>query len=242
MKIAILSDIHGNLEAFDSVLKYIDIQKDINAFLFLGDLIDYGPHSNEVIEMIKNIKLPILCNIWGNHEYAIINKNYEKFSSARAIESAKYTFSKLSKKSIDYIKFNMKNEAMLELNISQLKCLCIHGNIEDNYWGKLSLSDNLNEYFEYDFVFSGHSHEPHFFEKYYKINNKAKRNRKKTIFINPGSVGQPRNQNSMAQFAIVDIITQEVIFKKIKYNIEKEMYCFSNNVDIFYKNRLKYGV
>ena len=65
MKIAILSDIHGNLEAFDSVLKYIDTQKDINAFLFLGDLIDYGPHSNEVIEMIKNIKLGLYAKKMG---------------------------------------------------------------------------------------------------------------------------------------------------------------------------------
>lgn len=245
MKIAILSDIHGNLEAFTEVLKYINSQESsnsINSFIFLGDLIDYGPHSNEVIELINTIKLPILCNIWGNHEYAIMNQNYEKFSSSRGIISAKYTFSILNDYSKNYIKSTMQNSAIAEIEICSKKCLCVHASIDDNYWGKLSLNENLNLYSNYDFVFFGHSHEPLFFEKYYKNSDQNMRNRKKTIFINPGSVGQPRNQNPMAQFAILDINTQEITFKKIKYNIDKEIIAFSDNIDEFYKNRLKLGV
>ena len=52
-KYAILSDIHGNLQALEKI--YGDLQKDmINGVIFLGDLIDYGMQSNEVVEFIKN--------------------------------------------------------------------------------------------------------------------------------------------------------------------------------------------
>ena len=67
--ILILSDIHGNLEALKAALYAEDLTK-ISGIILLGDLIDYGPHSNEVIRLLK-AELPeekILINLCGNHE------------------------------------------------------------------------------------------------------------------------------------------------------------------------------
>ena len=63
MKLLVLSDIHGNRTALKAVLDYIkDIHIDFVALL--GDLIDYCPHSNEVVEIISNLTIPIVCNIY----------------------------------------------------------------------------------------------------------------------------------------------------------------------------------
>ena len=88
-KYAILSDIHGNLFALKEV---IDDFKDIDFIILLGDLIDYGMQSNEVVEYIKeNLSSKIICNIWGNHEKAIMTQDFNHFSSKRGVESAKFT-------------------------------------------------------------------------------------------------------------------------------------------------------
>ena len=80
---AILSDIHGNLFALEEVVKDFN---DINHVILLGDLIDYGMQSNEVVGYIKeNLSSKIICNIWGNHENAILTGNYNHFSLHRYI-------------------------------------------------------------------------------------------------------------------------------------------------------------
>ena len=70
----------------------------------------------------------------------------------------------------------------------------------------------------------------------------VRRNRKKTIFINPGSVGQPRNLNAMAQCAVVDMESEEVVMVKCRYDIGREQEAFPAEIDVFYKDRLEYGI
>lgn len=203
MKIAILLDIHANLTALKAVIQSMVLT---DALLLLGDLIGYGPHSNEVIEIIKNCQIPVLCNIHGNHEQSIINEDYSRFSSQRGKLSVAFTRKSLNNVSWKYITTEMYNNGFLEFNIEDYKCLAVHGSLDDVYWKSIKAGngDNLEIYKLYDYVFSGHSHIPHFFEKFYEVDDVKHRNKKKTVFINPGSVGQPRNHNPMAQYAIWD--------------------------------------
>lgn len=239
MKIAILSDIHANFTALKEVMKSIAL---INGLILLGDLIDYGPHSNEVIELIMQCKIPILCNIRGNHEQAIISEDYSHFSSQRGKTSAQFTKKSLNSISWKYIITEMYSKGFLEFNIDSYKCLAVHGSLDDVYWKSIKVSDNLEKYKPYDYVFSGHSHIPHFFEEFYEVDDVKHRNKKKTVFINPGSVGQPRNHNPMAQYAIWDTVTEDIVIKKICYDIAKEQHAFSIETDTFYKERLELGV
>ena len=214
----------------------------LEGILFLGDLIDYGMKSNEVILEIRKIHLPVLCNIWGNHEAAIFSDQASRFSSERGRLSSAYTKSILTEDSKAYITNQMCKGGMSEFSLDGKKCLAIHGSLRDEYWKSISPKDDLAPYQKYDYVFSGHSHRPCMFEEYYKTEDKERRNQKKTLFINPGSVGQPRNLVPMAQFAIFDTITEECDFLKVSYDIEKEQSYFTNKVDDFYKTRLTYGI
>lgn len=242
MKLLILSDIHANQSAFQSVLDKVSRDSDIKACVLLGDLIDYGIHSNEVIQMVRHIPCQVLCNIRGNHEDAVIKNEYHRFSSERGRNSARYTRSILNQSSWDYIYNEMTASGKQEFEYNGKKCLAIHGSLEDEYWKSIKPEDALPEYSQYDYVFSGHSHLPHFVEKYYNCEDIRRRNKKKTVFINPGSVGQPRNLNNMAQYALLEIEEEQVLFGKATYNIDLEQSAYHGQVDDFYRERLKWGI
>ena len=239
-KIAVLSDIHGNLFALKNVIN--DFQ-DIDAVILLGDLIDYGMQSNEVVEFImNNLSSKIVCNIWGNHEKAILTEDFSHFSSQRGIDSAGFTQSQLNDDTKDYLNNDLIHEGKYELNLDEKRVLAIHGSLNDNHW-KSIFPDNLNgDYSDYDIVLSGHSHYPHVFQKFYDVDNPEMRNKKAVLFINPGSVGQPRNHNPNAQYAILDTKTMGVELKSIEYPKDKAMELFNGSVDDFYRKRLENGI
>ena len=241
MRIAVLSDIHGNHSALRNVLDDAETMG-AEGFILLGDVIDYCMHSNEVIELLKRIDDKIICNIWGNHEHAIMNDEYSRFSSERGAVSARHTKSILTEASFDYIREKMDSKGKAELKIDGKKILCVHGGNGDDYWSAINTSSDLSSYEGYDYVLSGHSHLPHFFEQYYKVDDPKMRNKKKCIFINPGSVGQPRNHNNRSQYCIIDFGKEEIIFRKVDYDIDSEMEAFDGSVDDFYRERLRYGV
>ena len=242
MKVLIMSDIHGNRAALQAVLDNTKKETNIQACILLGDMIDYGMHTNEVINMVKGLPYPILCNIWGNHENAVSTNLYDRFSSDRGRECAKYTRSVLTEDSWNYILKIMTCRGSAEFTCGSKRCLAVHGSLEDQYWSSIKPDQELNGYQNYDYVFSGHSHLPHFFEKYYQAEDIRRRNKRKVIFINPGSVGQPRNLNPMAQYAILDMETERVTFEKVTYDIKEEQRAYHRQVDDFYRERLEVGV
>lgn len=242
MRILIMSDIHGNEEALKAVLEYVKLYSDIQRIILLGDIIDYGVHSNEVVDILKYLDKTIICNIWGNHEEAVLNDNYTRFSSERGKKCAQFTRSVLTSNSWNYIRSEMSHSGMMEFILEGKKCLAVHGSLEDMYWKSIRPGVMYSEYQKYDYVFSGHSHLPHMFEVFYEIYDPENRNRKKTVFINPGSVGQPRNLNPMAQFVVWETDTDEIEMKKIPYDIEKEQEAYTDQVDDFYRKRLERGI
>lgn len=241
MKIGILSDVHGNRSALSAVLDDL-ASNNITYLMLLGDIIDYGPHSNEVIEMLCGFRGHILCNIQGNHENAILTDKYERFSSDRGRKCAQTTKLNLNSSSWDYIKNQMKDSGKADLLIDGKRILAIHGSLKDTYWKAITPEESHESYREYDYVFSGHSHHPHFFEIFFPVNDPLHRNKKKTVFVNPGSVGQPRNLDPHAQYAVWNSSDDSINMRKVKYNIAQEMKCFSEDVDEFYKNRLEVGI
>ena len=68
------------------------------------------------------------------------------------------------------------------------------------------------------------------------------RNYHSVLFINPGSVGQPRNHHPEAQYAILNLQTMAVHMRSVPYNIKKAQTYYTDNVDLFYKNRLSKGI
>lgn len=237
---AILSDIHGNLFALKEVVNDFE---DIDYVILLGDLIDYGMQSNEVIKFIyDNLTSKIICNLWGNHEKAILTEDYNHFSSKRGVESAQYTNSQLSDFSKFYLDNECTHEGFYQMPLDGKRVLAVHGSLNDYYW-KSIFPDNLNgEYLDYDMVLSGHSHYPHVFQKFYEVDNPDMRNKKSVLFINPGSVGQPRNHNPNAQYAVLDTESMTVELKSVKYPKDEAMGLYDGSVDDFYRKRLERGI
>lgn len=245
-KYIILSDIHGNVSAFDAVLN--DCKKDnFDGVILLGDLIDYGMRSNDIITKLillesKEWNNKIIVNIWGNHEKLVIDKDLERLSSDRGRIMAKYTAKNLFPVSVEYIDKNMNKSGFTEFEICNFRCLGVHGSLEDKFW-KAIIPDNLRgDYSKYDFVFSGHSHYSHCFSYFYPINNVELRNKKAVTFINPGSVGQPRNQNPFSQYAVLYLPSKRVELRTVEYDIAYEQSLYTDEIDEFYKNRLQRGV
>ncbi len=242
MKVILFADIHANLTAFDAVLSDIEKRYKPDAYISLGDFIDYGMRSNEIIERIKQITVPLIANLKGNHEKALIDGELSRFSSERGRVMSKYTRNHLTKDSIDYIN-NVMQEARQELVIDGYKVLLLHGDIDDPYWGKLVPTKTQDErYKDYDYVLSGHIHQPFKIDVFFKAENPVMRNQKRTTFINPGSVGQPRNLNPCAQYVYIDFLTSETHFNTVPYNVEEEQKLFPEEIDKFYSERLKYGI
>ena len=245
-KYLVLSDIHGNVSAFDATMADC-VNETFAGIILLGDLIDYGMRSNEIVQKLIELengawKNKIIVNIWGNHEKLVVDKDLERLSSDRGRIMAKYTARQLSADSLDYINEHMNREGLQEFNIGDLKCLAVHGSLEDNYW-KASGPGNLRgNYADYDIVFGGHSHYSHVFTHFYPIENPELRNKKAVVFVNPGSVGQPRNQNPYAQYAVMSLPSRRVELRAVEYDVIYEQSLYPDEIDDFYKLRLTRGV
>lgn len=241
MRLVILSDIHANLTALDAVLRDLPTE-DNYSLAIIGDLVNYGPRPNEVIEKVKSLKKPIV-NLWGNHEYSIFGGSLERFATDRGRAVLKYTNTILTAVSRTYLGTQMNHKGYEERMINGKSILFMHGNLEDPFWGKFGI-DKMNDerYALYDYVISGHSHVPHYVEQFYASDNPTFRNKKRTIFINPGSVGQPRNHNPYAQYGILDLKSGNYEHRAVWYDVKVEQELFNDSVDKFYKERLTLGI
>ena len=239
---AILADIHGNLYALRSVIEDMCCYE-IKGIILLGDLIDYGMQSNEVIEYFREeCPYDILCNIWGNHERAIVLDDYSRFSSKRGVDCAKYTATIISDTSKRYLIERMNQAGKETFELNGKRCLAIHGSLDDPFWKSIGVGEESDDYAEYDMVFSAHSHFSHIYTGFFKSDDPVMRNKKNVRFINPGSVGQPRNHNPNAQYALLDENTMSIYLRAVQYNIDGAASRYDGSVDSFYKTRLYYGV
>ncbi len=243
MRLVLLSDIHANVTALQAVLKDIESIGSFDAFVVLGDLVNYGPRPNEVIDIIQQLPHPILVNLWGNHEYSLFGGSLDRFSTDRGRAVLNYTDSILTVSSREYLETDMIHEGLLEKHIKGKHFLFVHGDLDDPYWGTLNVEGmNDDRYAKYDYILSGHSHIPHYVEFFYPSNDVQFRNKKRSVFINPGSVGQPRNHNPFAQYGILDLQTGGYEHRAVWYDVEKEQDLFSKFVDPFYRTRLSLGI
>ncbi len=243
MQLLLLSDIHGNVSALKSVLMDVKKRFSPDYAVILGDNIDYGMRSNQILDIISKLETPIIANLWGNHEYAIIREDYEHFSSKRGIESAKYTRRHLSEESKKYLNSFNGQSGFFSFIIENKNYLAIHGSLDSPFWGNISPDSNLSniDYSKYDYVISGHNHKSHYFPIFYKNDDSEYRNKKVTYFINPGSVGQPRNHICKAQYAVFDT-DSGISFNTVDYDIKYEQSLFNEEIDSFYSLRLSKGI
>ena len=219
MRILVISDIHANLSALLAVLKHVN---DFDTVWCLGDLVGYGPDPNESIEIVKH--LPNLTCILGNHDAAAINKIDISSFNPEARASIEWTRSQLTKDSYLFL-------ASLPQKVEIDGITLTHGSPRSPIWEYLldALTATQNfDYFETPYCFVGHSHLPVIFSL--NQNNPyaqltvpipgEKLQLTPRMILNPGSVGQPRDHNPKAAFAIYDNKTNEWFYDRVPYDID----------------------
>lgn len=222
MKIAIISDIHGNYEALLSVNEDI-LNAGVDKIICLGDFIGYGPQPEEVAGYLMENEIP--C-VMGNHEKAILDRETLAGFNADAMLSIELTQGLISKNTLEYI-------ANLPANLIMEDMLFVHGAPPDLVNTYIyTLSDiHLLQIFEglgKKVAFIGHTHDPlHYCYDGRTIELKMLSPGLNQIdpdmkhIINVGSVGQPRDGNSDAKYVIFDDAEFTVNLRYLKYDIDK---------------------
>ncbi|MFH2011296.1 MAG: metallophosphoesterase family protein [Pseudomonadota bacterium] len=218
MRWAILSDIHGNLEAFRAVLDCLS-NESIDRIAFLGDVVGYGANPNECIEILKGITSVIVA---GNHDYGAIGLADTFNFNPVARAAVEWTVNELSAINRNYL-----SELHLISIIDDITF--VHSTpYSPQNWGYLFYRDELDINFDSlqtRICFIGHSHIPAVFVRDEKRKTSISENLKvrmkegESYIINVGSVGQPRDGIPDAAFGIYD--TKECVFtlKRISYDI-----------------------
>jgi predicted phosphodiesterase len=219
MNYAVISDVHSNLEALEVVLKDI-AKKKIKNILFLGDAVGYGPNPNECIETLK-----AACRIMlaGNHDCAVTGLTDIEYFNENARAAIEWTTSVITRHNFDLLKSLPLIKVLPKENI-----LLVHSTPKspDEWHYLLSLRDaEVNfHFFEHRICFLGHSHNAFIIERLpsgemviYK--DAVKIGKAERYIINAGSVGQPRDGDPRACYAIIDNEKIELI--RLEYDIEK---------------------
>ena len=223
MKYAIISDLHANLEALQAVLE--DASPKADAVVCLGDIVGYNANPHECLRLVRETCAVVIA---GNHDQAACGvRRYDDFNDW-ARQAMDWTRQRLSAAEVDYLKV-LPGTAPFGNG-----WLAAHGSPRDT---DEYLFDRLGFEVAFDSLrrfrpdvrgcFVGHTHLPMIWEcsAEGRVVQVRAESRVVTLdpacryIVNPGSVGQPRNGNPLAAYAILDEATSRVEFRRVPYDI-----------------------
>ena len=219
MKILIISDIHANLTALEAVLKNAG---EYDAVWCLGDLVGYGPDPNECVVRVR--QLPNLVCIIGNHDAAVLDQIEIISFNPEARAVLQWTQQVLAPASIEFLRSLPETVTLDHVTLA-------HGSPRQPVWEYLldTRTATLNfTFFETPYCFVGHTHLPVLY--YLPEDSRSARLiipenftqillAPRTI-LNPGSVGQPRDRDPRAAYAVLDTDEYSCEFHRVAYDIE----------------------
>jgi len=244
MRYAMIADIHANLAAFTAVLDDIERRGGVEELWCLGDVVGYGPDPHECIELLRQ------CNhvcVAGNHDWAPIGKISTSDFNPDAAAACHWTAKQLNPEDIEYLE-------NLPLVIEKGDFTIVHGSPREPTWEYLLSISGAREnfaYFQSQFCLVGHSHVPLVF-RYSQTGDcsfcpfSASIGLflgKDRLIINPGAVGQPRDSDPRASYAIYDSEAKMVRLYRVSYNIHvTQSRMVKHNLPMRLVARLSYGV
>ncbi len=204
-RIAVLSDLHANLEACREVLRQVQGME----IYCLGDLVDYGASPNEVIDEVRGAGAR--C-VMGNHDWAAVTGDTSQFNPKAAM-SCIWTRRQLSGASSEYLR-GLDSEKRLAFDGSET--YFAHASPDDRLWEYVDPRTHAGMFGHYldklgvRLIGLGHTHIPYVWEK------------GERVVFNPGSVGQPRDGDRRASFAVVsfEVRTVKVDVRRVEYDVE----------------------
>jgi predicted phosphodiesterase len=222
MRIAVVSDIHSNLAALDAVLRHAREQRALEAVWSLGDIVGYGPQPNEVIERLAEHDA---VSVSGNHDLAASGRiDTDEFNGDAAV-ACLWNASRLTDGSTSYL------SDLSSVVHSPEGCVLCHGSLRDPTWEYMVTEEAAEAQFELMDVawsFVGHTHIPLAIERLEDGQIRARRPESgdtvrlegRTFILNPGGVGQPRDGDPRAAYAVLDTAAQTAQFWRVPYAIK----------------------
>lgn len=209
MKIAVISDIHGNIYALTKVLEDIDNQQ-VDTIICLGDLVGYGPHPNEVIAMIR--RRNIIC-LKGNYDASVVDNGFT-FIRDTTINSFSlpWTVEELRASNRYYLASLPEN---ITLKFEDKTITFVHGSpraINEYMLENKSDLDEIMNNFKGDILVCAHTHIPY------------TKNFGNKILINDGSVGKPKIGRPNSTYVIIDLnkdTNTKIEIKELSYDFHK---------------------
>ncbi|MGR8951088.1 MAG: metallophosphoesterase family protein [Gammaproteobacteria bacterium] len=219
---ALLADIHANYPALECVLGYLKAEN-IQDGIILGDIVGYGPDPSECIERLQD---STFFMIKGNHDHAAAIDKAETGFSQTAKLMIKWTAERLSEEHRNWLKY-------LPAVVENEEWLAVHGapidpSFFNGYVYTMTAEDNLQhlENKKRALCFHGHSHIPGVYARdkrmsdHHLTHEDIDLNFYKHALVCPGSVGQPRNGNQGAQFAVYDREKKQLRFMTLPYQVQ----------------------
>ncbi len=204
MRIAIISDIHSNLEALEKSLEVIK-EKSVDEIICLGDIIGYGANPNECIDLVRETTPHVLL---GNHDEAAIELSKTEYFNALARMAAEWTSRELTEENRQFVRslpFFLTREEFFLVHASP------HEPAEWHYiLSPVDAQVNF-QYFGQPLCFVGHSHVPGIFSEDIWTQEVVP---EKKFIVNVGSIGQPRDNDWRLSFGIFD--TEKWIYENIR--------------------------
>jgi len=219
LRYAIISDIHGNLQALETVLNRIN-QENVDKIVCLGDVVGYNANPNECSDIIRTQGFPTIC---GNHDAVACGMDEPWGFNPIALSAALWTREQLSADNTEWL-----NGLPDVRKIGPF--LAVHGSPAGRNPYMFSWEDILPhlpfvEEHGSRLCFFGHTHSPGIFstDGVYSVddNGRFDLGTEKLFFINPGSVGQPRDGDPRASFGLYDTDKNQFELVRIMYPIKE---------------------
>jgi len=219
MRILVVSDIHANFVAFEAVLK------DAGSFdtvWCLGDVVGYGPQPNECVEQLRELHPVCLA---GNHDLAVTGQVALWDFTKDAQEVIFWTRHWLTQENMEWLA-TLSSTPQVEHGIT-----IVHASLRDPVWEYITtaslVKDNI-QFAQTPICLHGHTHlatlfrkkwdEYRILEEYPRLNTPIKLIPDQ-MFINPGSVGQPRDEDPRAAYAIINTDEMTYTQKRVLYDV-----------------------
>ncbi len=220
MRHALISDIHANLEALEAVLKDIATQR-IDTIHSLGDMIGYGSDPLACLELVRSNCDTMLL---GNHEHAALGHLDQEHLNPVAQVSLTWTQEQLNDRAFSIIAECTMNKAV---GNAQLVHASPYMPGEWHYILTAGEADAAFRSFVEQICFVGHTHLPMIFteaeqfEHRRKVGHDFEPDEEARYIVNVGSVGQPRDNDPRACYAIYDTDAQEISYRRVDYDIQR---------------------
>ena len=237
MRIAIVADVHANLVALEAVLRHAEVQGAIDDLWCLGDIVGYGPQPSQCVSRLRDAGATTVA---GNHDRAATGMMDTTEFNPDAATAALWTRAQLPQSEIAFLDALPEKayatpgeDPSLKAEASEAEFTLVHGTLRWPIWEYLQSQEAALAHLERQetpFSLVGHTHvptlvvqgqeSPYGLEMYYlEDGTRFRLTCERKLVINPGGVGQPRDGDPRASYAVYDTDSETVTLHRLEYDI-----------------------